>query len=192
MSDDLRMRAARTWLIRSRCTDEAAEQLAPELLAELDAVDPSRQARGDTRTPPSVMAAIEDVRSHVDSWTRLLARYVDMLDEETDECDRLYAEHELRAMGRDLTALIAAVDLLPKARGEAVEAYAPPFPAWGPEMAELVREIPRSLDAIFYALTRVNLPPEMRIAATTSHRRIIDIQQTAFPDPAREGPTDAQ
>jgi len=86
------------------------------MLAKADAVDPLRQARGNAGPPPTVMAAIEDVRYHVSSWTMMLSRYVKTLPEETDECDRLYAAHELEAMERDLTALIAAVDLLPEAR----------------------------------------------------------------------------
>lgn len=60
-------------------------------------------------------AAVADIRPHAHAWIELLERYVSSLppdgpvDPHTGEsaCDRSYAEHELRAMRRDLAALLA-------------------------------------------------------------------------------------
>lgn len=74
--------------------------------------------KGPADTPETRMrAAIEDVRSHVDAWVSLLAEYVSTLPPDTQPTsedsaglsDRSYAEHELRAMNRDLAALIKSV-----------------------------------------------------------------------------------
>jgi hypothetical protein len=62
----------------------------------------------------TLRAAVEDVRPHASAWIRLLSAYVDSLPPDTTDTpervgcsDRSYAEHELRAMKRDLGALLA-------------------------------------------------------------------------------------
>lgn len=63
--------------------------------------------------------AIEQIRSHVGAWIGLLQTYVDSLPPESlnlindDDAARSYAEYELRAMKRDLGALIA-IDTIPQ------------------------------------------------------------------------------
>ena len=59
-------------------------------------------------------AAIEEIRPHADAWISLMEAYVASLPPDTPEtpeqagtADRSYAEHELRAMRRDLAALLA-------------------------------------------------------------------------------------
>lgn len=56
-------------------------------------------------------AAIEDIRPHFAAWTALLEIYVDSLPPDSvlndNDAARSYAEHELRAMHRDLGALLA-------------------------------------------------------------------------------------
>jgi hypothetical protein len=58
--------------------------------------------------------AIADIRPHAAAWIKLLTAYVNSLPPDTEptaesegNADRSYAEHELRAMKRDLTALLA-------------------------------------------------------------------------------------
>ncbi len=62
-----------------------------------------------------LQTAIAEVRPHVDAWIYLLSSYVDSLPPDTQPtaesdgtADRSYAEHELRAMKRDLVALVAS------------------------------------------------------------------------------------
>ena len=64
-----------------------------------------------------ITQAIEDIRPHVPAWIMLLERHVASLppdsfpsghDGDEGSCERGYAEHELRAMKRDLAALLAA------------------------------------------------------------------------------------
>lgn len=62
----------------------------------------------------AVALAIEDIRSHAAAWIKLLTAYVNSLPPDTPptaenegNADRSYAEHELRAMKRDLAALLA-------------------------------------------------------------------------------------
>lgn len=107
MSDDLRMRVARTWLIERHGGDESAEQLAPELLAELDAVDPLRQARGD---------AVEALLCEWHNGPRW-----------KDGMSTHYVNGQREVATRALNAALAVM-------GRS-EAPAPPFPTWVPEMA---------------------------------------------------------
>lgn len=57
-------------------------------------------------------AAVADIRPHVGSWIKLLEAHVASLPPDgpagSGDADRSYAEHELRAMRRDLGALLAA------------------------------------------------------------------------------------
>ena len=58
-------------------------------------------------------AEIENIRPHVSAWIALLQTYMDSLPAtsggliDDDEAARSYAQHELRAMQRDLGALLA-------------------------------------------------------------------------------------
>jgi hypothetical protein len=56
-------------------------------------------------------AAVTDIRPHVETWIMLLESYVARLPPDgpagSSEANRSYAEHELRAMRRDLGALLA-------------------------------------------------------------------------------------
>jgi hypothetical protein len=75
---------------------------------------------GDRRQPPKLNTSgrrqltliIEDIRQHVPAWIGLLEEHVARLSEDgllgTSDGARSYAEHELKAMKRDLTALLAA------------------------------------------------------------------------------------
>ena len=58
--------------------------------------------------------AAGDIGSHIPAWTGILERYLDspppdvpQSAEHPDTSDRSYIEHELRAMRRDLAALMA-------------------------------------------------------------------------------------
>ena len=56
-------------------------------------------------------AAVEDIRPHVPHWIALLEAHVASLPPDgpdgSGEADRSFAEHELRAMKRDLGALLS-------------------------------------------------------------------------------------
>lgn len=140
MSDDLRMRAARTWLISRGYIDEAAEQLAPELLAALDAVDPLRQVRGDA------------VDAALNCWFET-------------ECENWRDDDTAISLRQDMSrALNAALAVMGRS-----EAPDPSFPAWGPEMAGLVKAIAASWKD------------------THLSKQVDDLYNAAFPDPAGEG-----
>ena len=57
-------------------------------------------------------AAVNEVRPHIPAWIALLEAHVESLPPDgpdgSGDCARSYAEHELRAMRRDLGALLAA------------------------------------------------------------------------------------
>ena len=71
-----------------------------------------------TDSTTRLLAAVDDVRSHVTAWTALLVQHVHSLphdeqptpENDSPDCARSYAEHELAAMRRDLAALLAAAD----------------------------------------------------------------------------------
>ncbi len=61
--------------------------------------------------------AVQDIRPHIDTWISLLRTYVTSLpydrletSQDNGNSDRSYAEHELKAMIRDLNALRAVDD----------------------------------------------------------------------------------
>lgn len=67
-----------------------------------------------------VFIAANDVAAHVDAWINLLRRHIASLPDDLPETahedgtsDKSYAQHELRAMERDLPALLNAVAKLP-------------------------------------------------------------------------------
>lgn len=197
MNDDLRMRVVRTWLISRGYIDEAAEQLAPQLLAELDAADPLRQARGDA------------VEALLCEWHNG-ARWKDEMSTHCINGQREVATRALNSalavMGRNPRVALDALSLiLPLAKGYAArnptkanqadinfacevlanldgasmavmgrsEAPDPPFPAWGPEMAA-------ALDGLLLAAIEFHGFGE---AGT----ELVRLHNAAFPDPARDG-----
>jgi hypothetical protein len=61
----------------------------------------------------TIGVAVEDVRSHVLSWTMLIRCLVNSLPDDTSDpesSNKSYAEHELYVIQRDLPALIKAYD----------------------------------------------------------------------------------
>ena len=86
-------------------TNQVAEQRLPELERQLSEV---------MRRLSLMDVAVADIRPHLQSWTTLLERHRDSLPPDTPESaeeeacyERSYVEHELRAMRRDLGALLA-------------------------------------------------------------------------------------
>jgi hypothetical protein len=71
----------------------------------------SRDAFEDGLKMAIMIAAIDDVRTHVYAWTRLLERYLEIVksDPDSDDIHRSCVEYELHAMRRDLAALVASV-----------------------------------------------------------------------------------
>jgi hypothetical protein len=88
------------------------------LAAKAEAKTAEKLSKAEAMMAANVMAAIEDIRPHVPAWIKLLETHIASLPPDRDpsghdgddgSSDRGYAEHELRAMKRDLGALLATV-----------------------------------------------------------------------------------
>ena len=162
MSDDPRMRAARSWLVSRHYTDEAAEQLAPQMLAALDAVDPLRQ-RG--HAVEALLGRSEAPTSSLDNHQRRGAAW-DIIDQAINDCDAWMADDDYDAVG----ILTKIINRMKERRGFYLDESnipAPSSPAWSPEMTRLIR-----------------LMAEIHVGR---HGAEFDRAfRAAFPDPARE------